>query len=84
MADVFEGESAFGGWVDAFFDDDFDDVGGHVILLELSFFVRDLKLASLEDDFDDLFFGFVGEEFVEVGFFGYGSMGGILVDFLGL
>ena len=82
LTNVFEGESAFGGWVDTFFDDDFDDIGSHVVLLELSLLVGNLKFASFENDLDDLLFGFVGEELVEIGFFGDSSMRGILIDFL--
>ncbi len=82
LTDIFEGKSALGGWMDAFFDDDFDDIGSHVVLLELSLFVGDLKFASFENDFDDLLFGFVGEELVEIGFFGHSSMRSVFINFL--
>ncbi len=84
LADVFKGKPAFGGWMDTLFNDHFDDVASHVVLLEFSFLVGDLKFASLENDFDDLFFGFVGEELVEIGLFGNSAVGGVFVDFFGL
>ena len=82
LTDIFEGKSALGGWMDAFFDDDFDDIGSHVVLLELSLFVGDLQFASFKDDLNDLFFGFVGEELVEIGFFGHSSMRSVFINFL--
>lgn len=39
LSDVFKGESSLGCWVDTFLDDDFDDVAGHVGLLQVSFLV---------------------------------------------
>ncbi len=82
LTDNFEGKSAFSGWMNTFFNDYFDDIGSHVVLLELSLFIGDLKFTSFENDLDDLFFGFVGKELVEIGFFGDSSMRGILIDFL--
>ena len=35
-----------------------------IVELYISLFVTDLKLSFLKDDLDDLFFGFVGEEFL--------------------
>jgi hypothetical protein len=82
LTDNFEGKSAFSGWMNTFFNNYFDDIGSHVVLLELSLFIGDLKFTSFENDLDDLFFGFVGKELVEIGFFGDSSMRGILIDFL--
>lgn len=72
--DVLGSESAFGAWVDAAVDYDLDDVGQHVGLVDFPFFVADLEFSPLEDDLDDLSFGFVGEELVEVCLFGEGAM----------
>jgi hypothetical protein len=84
LTDVFKGKSAFGCWMDTFLYDDFDDVASHVVLLEFSFLVGDLKFASLENNFDDLFFGFTGEELVEVSLLGNSAVGGVFIDFFSL
>lgn len=84
LTDVFKGESAFGCWMDTLLYDDFDDIASHVVLLEFSFLVGNLKLPSLENNFDDLFFGFAGEELVEVSLLSNSAMGGVFIDFFGL
>lgn len=79
------------GGVHALLGYDSGNVSLHVGYLEIPLFVADLQLAYisliatfLQDNFDNLVLGLVGEELVEVGLFGDGAVIGIFVDLAGL
>lgn len=80
LLDGFVSEPPLGDRVHALFHDNVDDFGERAGLLGVPFLVGDLQLPPLQDDFDDFEFGLVGEELVEIGFFGHCAMGRILED----
>ena len=82
--DVFSSKTSFGGRMHAFLDDYLDDISENIRLLSFSLFVGDLQFSSIKDQLDDLPFGLVGEEFVEISFLGNFSMRSVFVYLLNL
>lgn len=84
LLDGLVSEPSLGDWVHALLHYDADYLGQSARLLGIPLLVGDLQFTPLQDHLYDFYFGFVGEELVEVRLLCHSAMRGILEDLISL